>query len=101
MAITLNMASAEIRNGETKTLRVTPTDSDGEAVVLSTLTAVFTPPTVANAVTKNIGDFTLSGGVYSLSFTFNEVGWWSVRVTGIDATNNTEIEPGRVRVLPV
>ena len=97
MAITIDISSGRIDEGETKTLNVTPLDENGDALVPTTLTAVFTPPT-GTETTKNIGDFTLVSGVYSVNFTFNVAGLWKIVVTAVDGLSNTEIESGNVRV---
>jgi nitrogen fixation protein FixH len=97
MAITVDISSGRIDVGETKTLKVTPLDENGDALVPTTLTAVFTPPT-GDATTKNKPDFALASGVYSVNFTFGVAGPWKVVVTAVDGLSNTEIESGTIRV---
>jgi hypothetical protein len=95
MAISLTgISSGQIDLGDTKTLTAIPDATP------STLAAVFTPPS-GTADTYAIGDFSESGGVYSLAHTFDVAGRWHVKVTATDASGNSEVEDGYVYVHPV
>jgi hypothetical protein len=95
MALSLSgISSGRVDEGDTKTLSATPDATP------STLVAVFTPPS-GSADTYAIGDFTESGGVYSLSHTFDVAGRWHVKVTATDASGHSEVEDGYVYVHPV
>ncbi len=97
MAITLDISTGQVDAGDTKTLNVHPKDVDGADVVPAALVAVFTPPT-GDATTKNLGDFSLASGVYSVQFTFAIAGKWKIKITATDELGYTEVENGIVRV---
>ncbi len=98
MALSLDISTGQVDLGETKTLQVV-CKSDGTAFAPTTLTAVFTPPTEANAVTRNKDDFDVaSGHVYTTEVTFSEAGRWNIVVTAVDALGNVEKEKGNVIV---
>ena len=92
MALNISgVSSGRVDLGDTKTLSVTPKDSDGTAIAPTTLTAVFTPET-GTADTYDIDDFTLSSGVYLLDHTFDVAGRWDIAVTAVDSASRTEVE---------
>ena len=97
--IELNLSTGQVDEGDTKVLSVTPKDGGGNAVTPSALAAVFTPPS-GDAVTKDIDDFSQSSGTYSLPFTFDTPGTWTITVTATDSQSRTEVETGRVYVHP-
>ncbi len=97
MAITIDISSGRVDEGETKLLKVTPKDEDDAAIVLVTLAAVFTAPD-GDETTKAIADFSLADGVYSIAFKFTSAGLWGILITVTDAFGYTEIESGTVRV---
>jgi nitrogen fixation protein FixH len=96
MAIELNISSGKIDQGETKRLQVTPKDEAGDAMAVSALEAVFTPPT-GEATTYTLEDFSGSGP-YTVAHTFDEAGIWRIAVTATDSEGKVEVERGTAGV---
>ena len=97
MALTLDLSSSAVDEGDTKRLVLTPTDSDGAASSLASLVVTFTDEGGAET-DYTLADATQVGDTYVVEHTFSTAGVTLVDVLAEGTQGATERESGAVIV---
>ena len=97
MGIQLDIKSKKPDEGDTKRVRLTPTDDDGTPASLASLSVVFTAPG-GTEMEYTLADATQVGDDYLVDHTFTDSGIWQIDVLTTGTQGASERESGTIIV---